>query len=324
MILTLIEYENGALNKNSLETVMLARSLANQLNTSMEAVLFGEEGRPLADDLAAHGVSKVILVNHDRLTEYAPEAWAQSIIHLVEAVTPQAILAAGTDRGNEVMSFIGARLGMAMAANCIEVTPGDDYQVTRTRWGGSLLEEAWLRGKIKLMTVAPHMIQVEEAPSERNLIIQDVTPDLDDKDFRVQVKDHIVTAGDKVSLGEARVVIGGGRGVGSSEGFAALDELAGLLDGAVGGSRVVTNLGWRPHADQIGQTGTRIAPDLYIACGISGAIQHMVGCKGSKRILAINNDPEAPIIAKSDYAVIGDLKEVLPALTDAIRKIKST
>ena len=124
----------------------------------------------------------------------------------------------------------------------------------------------------------------------------------------------------KVLLTDARVVVGGGRGVGSAEGFKALEELANLLGGAVGGSRVVTNLGWRSHADQIGQTGARIAPELYIACGISGAIQHIVGCKAAKRILAINTDKDAPMVARADYAVIGDVQEILPAVVQELRR----
>ena len=138
----------------------------------------------------------------------------------------------------------------------------------------------------------------------------------------MRVTERVEAAAGKVSLTDARVVVGGGRGVGSAEGFAALEELAELLDGAVGGSRVVTNLGWRSHSDQIGQTGARIAPDLYIACGISGAIQHMVGCKGAKRLLAINKDAHAPIVAKADYAVIGDLHEVLAAVVSELRKAR--
>ena len=137
--------------------------------------------------------------------------------------------------------------------------------------------------------------------------------------FRVQVTERIEKAGDKVSLAEARVVVGGGRGVGSQEGFASLEELADVLGGAVGGSRVATNLGWRPHADQIGQTGTRIAPDLYIACGISGAIQHMVGCKGAKHILVINKDRGAPIFERANYGVVGDLHEIVPALVARLK-----
>jgi electron transfer flavoprotein alpha subunit len=147
-------------------------------------------------------------------------------------------------------------------------------------------------------------------------------PSLEDKDFRVTVIPQVEADTGKISLAQARVVVGGGRGVGSAEGFQALEELASLLGGAVGCSRVVTSLGWRPHADQVGQTGMRIAPDLYIACGISGAIQHMVGCRAAKHILAINTDKEAPIVAQADYAVIGDVKAVVTAVTTEIRKLK--
>src|SRR5205807_9383610 len=143
---------------------------------------------------------------------------------------------------------------------------------------------------------------------------------LDEQDLAVRVSDHVDTAGGKVSLAEARVVVSGGRGVGSKEGFAIIDELAGLLGGAVGCSRVVTSAGWRPHTDQVGQTGTKIAPELYIACGISGATQHMAGCKAAKRVLAINSDPDAPIMSLADYTVVGDLKDVVPAITAEIKR----
>src|SRR2546426_555011 len=143
---------------------------------------------------------------------------------------------------------------------------------------------------------------------------------LEETDLAVRVSDHVDTTGGGVSLAEAKVVVSGGRGVGSKEGFAIIEELAGLLGGAVGCSRVVTSAGWRPHSDQVGQTGTKIAPDLYIACGISGATQHMAGCKGAKRILAINSDAEAPIMLNADYAVVGDLKEIVPAISAELRK----
>ena len=136
----------------------------------------------------------------------------------------------------------------------------------------------------------------------------------------MRITSRVEASGDKVSLTDAAIVVGGGRGVGSTEGFETLDELASLTNGAVGCSRAVTSLGWRPHADQVGQTGARIAPELYVACGISGAIQHIAGCKGSKHILVINTDPEAPILSKADYAVIGDLHEVVPAISEAIRQ----
>jgi electron transfer flavoprotein alpha subunit len=149
--------------------------------------------------------------------------------------------------------------------------------------------------------------------------VQPFAPDLGDADFRVRITSRVPAEAGKISLADARVVVGGGRGVGSAEGFAQLDELAALLGGTVGVSRVVTSAGWRPHAQQVGQTGTRIAPDLYIACGISGAIQHMVGARSAKAILAINTDRDAPMVTRATYAVIGDLHAVLPAIIAAVR-----
>ena len=322
MILGFIDHDRGALNAVSLEMLTLARRLAEASGNPLAAVLVGEAARPLTSQLSAYGVSTTYLVQDDRLDDYAPEAWARSIVELIGTAATEAVLAPGTDRGYEVMAHVAARLDLPLAANCTAVTPGDDYQVTRLRWGGSLWEEAVLKGSPKLLTVAPHAVTAEEGDGAGETAVITLTPTLSEKEFRVRLTGHVPSGKEGVSLADARVVVGGGRGVGSPEGFAALEELAALLDGAVGGSRVATNLGWRPHADQIGQTGTRIAPDLYIACGISGAIQHWVGCKGAKRILAINTDAEAPMVTKADYAVIGDLHEVIPALIAEIQKLK--
>ncbi|HUM68422.1 MAG TPA: electron transfer flavoprotein subunit alpha/FixB family protein, partial [Chloroflexota bacterium] len=237
------------------------------------------------------------------------------------------VLAAGTERGNEVMAYVGAKLGVAMAANVTAAStgsaqagiPGDDYRVTRQRWGGSLLEEAWLKGSPKLLTTVPQAI-VAETVEGGVVEVRPFSPNLNASDLLVKVYGRTQPESGKVTLADARVVVSGGRGVGSAEGFAVLEELADLLDGAVGGSRVATNLGWRPHTAQVGQTGTRVAPDLYIACGISGAIQHWVGCKSAKHILAINTDPDVPMVTKADYAVIGDLHEILPALIAELRR----
>jgi electron transfer flavoprotein alpha subunit len=322
MIIGLIDHDRGKLNELSLEMLTFGRRLAAQLTAPLHAILIGDAARSLADQLKAYGVSTVHLAQHAKLDEYAPEAWAQSVVELATAVTPQAVLAAGSDRGNEVMAHVAARTNLPMAVNCTEVQPGDPYRVTRLRWGGSLLEEARLKGGVKLLTVAPHVVAAEETPAAGELAINAFTPVLADKDFRVRVTGRVEAAAGKISLAEAKVVVGGGRGVGSAEGFKALEELAELLGGAVGCSRAVTSLGWRPHAEQVGQTGTRIAPEIYIACGVSGAIQHMVGARGAKHILAINIDPEAPIVAQADYAVIGDLRAVVPALSAEIRKVK--
>lgn len=324
MILVVVDHDRGKMNPVSLEALTLARGIAND---SVEAVLIGEAARPLAAQLSAYGVTRVHLIHHNGLDDYAPEAWARSIVQLSRKHSPQALVAPGTERGNEIMAHVAGLTDLPMAANCTEVRLDESdpmaYHVTRLRWGGSLLEESRLEGQPKLLTVAPFTITAAAVPATTDLVIETFAPSLDDKAFRVRVTGRVEATGDKISLAEARAVVGGGRGVGSAEGFALLEELAELLGGIVGGSRVATNLGWRPHSDQIGQTGTRITPDLYIACGISGAIQHMVGCKGAKHILAINMDRDAPIVAKASYAVIGDLHEVVPALIEEIKKAKS-
>jgi len=179
-----------------------------------------------------------------------------------------------------------------------------------------------LRAPRALITVAPHTVRATDGPSPIDVDLKPYVAQIEPTNLVVQVKGHVDAAGGGVSLAEAKVVVSGGRGVGSKDGFAIIEELAGLLGAAVGCSRVVTSAGWRPHSDQVGQTGTKISPDLYIACGISGATQHMAGCKGAKRILAINADAEAPIMQNADYAVVGDLKEIVPAISAEIRKIK--
>ena len=168
--------------------------------------------------------------------------------------------------------------------------------------------------------MAPHALPAAPGNGAGPAEVEAFAPALDESDLAVQVSEHLDDVATGISLAEAKVVVSGGRGVGSADGFGILEELAGLLDAAVGCSRVVTSAGWRPHTDQVGQTGTKVSPDLYIACGISGATQHIAGCKGAKKILAINSDAEAPILASADYAVIGDLTEIVPAITAELRK----
>ena len=240
---------------------------------------------------------------------YAPAAWAAAIAGAADGA--DAIVAAGSDRGNELLAHVAARLEQPFAAN---VTAIDGDVVTRVRWGGSVLEEARLHGTPKLLTVAPHTQAAAEAVPVETLTASD--------DGSPRVLETVSESSGGVLLRDAKVVVSGGRGVGSSEAFDIIEELAGLLGGAVGCSRVVTSAGWRPHTDQVGQTGTKISADLYVACGISGATQHIAGAKGAKKILAINSDPEAPIFASADYAVIGDLHTVVPAISEAIRKAR--
>ncbi len=275
----------------------------------MNVLLFVEPG----DDLSLQALTLAQQLGDVRAVAidgpYQPAAWAAAI----GAEPADAIVAAGSDRGNELLAHVAARLDQPFAAN---VTAVDGDVVTRIRWGGSLIEEARLHGSPLLLTVAPHTQPAAAPVATETLTASD--------DGSPRVLETVSESSGGVSLRDAKVVVSGGRGVGSSEGFGIIEELAALLNAAVGCSRVVTSAGWRPHTDQVGQTGTKISADLYVACGISGATQHIAGAKGAKKILAINSDPEAPIFATADYAVIGDLHEIVPAITAELRKVKGS
>jgi electron transfer flavoprotein alpha subunit len=325
MVLVLVEHEGGAVDELSLQAVALARDLGEPT-----ALLVG--GADAAAQLGAHGVATAYVAEDARLSAYAPAAWARCVDDVIERIGPSAVVAAGTNRGNEVLAHVAARRDLPFAANV--TTIGDDARasgegtssldVTRVRWGGSLLEQARIHGSLPLLTVAPHTVAAAAVNGAGAPAIETFAPTLEPADLVVQVAEHVDAVQSGVSLAEAKVVVSGGRGVGSADGFGILEELAGLLDAAVGCSRVVTSAGWRPHTEQVGQTGTKVSPDLYIACGISGATQHIAGCKGAKKILAINSDAEAPILNSADYAVIGDLTEIVPAITAELRRTRAS
>lgn len=285
-----------------MSTLVFVEDTADEL--SQQALTFAAS---LGQDVQAVSVSHA----------YAPAAWAQAITGQIAQRSPDVVLAPGTDRGNEVLAHVAAMLDQPMAANCVSLAAGDPATVKRVRWGGSLLEEVRLHGAPLLVTVAPHAVAAQAADVHVEALT--VSPN-----GAVAVKERVQTVTTGVSLESADVVVSGGRGVGSADGFGIIEELAELLGGAVGCSRAVTSAGWRPHTDQVGQTGTKISPEIYIACGISGATQHMAGCKGAKKLLAINPDAEASIFSSADYAVIGDLHEVVPAISAEIRKARGT
>jgi electron transfer flavoprotein alpha subunit len=265
------------------------------------------------------GVERVHHAQGEAFASFAPAAVARALVEVMGTQSPSAVVASGTPRGNEVLARVAAITDLPLAANCVESARGDGASVTRTRWGGSLLENARVHGETLLLTVQPHAVTAEDAAGAP-APVEAFSPSLRDEDLVVTVRERVGSGAGGVSLADAKVVVSCGRGAGSPEGFGIIEELAGLLGGAVGCSRAVTMAGWRPHTDQVGQTGTKIAPDIYIACGISGATQHMAGCKGAKAILAVNVDPEAPILASADWAVIGDLHEVVPAISAELRK----
>ncbi|MEZ0241528.1 MAG: electron transfer flavoprotein subunit alpha/FixB family protein [Chloroflexota bacterium] len=324
-ILAFVEHAGGEPDRLSLEALALAHGLARKLGVPLDAIVLGSDGDAVAARLGPYGVGLAHVAVDSRLDDFAPAAWGAAIRAAVAARSPSAVVAAGSERGNEAMAHVAARLGLPMAANVVEVTTGETWRLVRQRWAGSLLEDAALDAPLRIETVAPHAVAVDLASSNApRPTISRFEPELEPADLVATVVGREARTSSGVSLGDAKVVVGGGRGVGSAAGFEKLEQLAKELGGAVGGSRVVTSLGWRPHSDQIGQTGLRIAPDLYIACGISGAIQHIVGCKAAKRILAINTDPDSPIMAVADYAVIGDLGTIVPAITAEIERRRAS
>jgi electron transfer flavoprotein alpha subunit len=323
MILTYVDHLEGAPDDACLGALTLGREVAEGTGYPLEAVVVGTAGRTGAQALGAYGATVVHVAEGGILDgPYAPETWGAALADAIRAWEPKLVLAPGTDRGHEVLAHAAAALDLPMAANCVRIEPGEPTVVLRQRWGGSLLEEAEVAAPTVLCSVAPHAVPPEPLPVPAEPEVRPFFPTIDEAAVRTRVVDVVEPDRRGVSLAEAKVVVGGGRGVGGPEGFRVLEELADLLGGTVGCSRVATSAGWRPHADQIGQTGTRIAPDLYIACGISGATQHMVGCRGAKRVLAINTDPEAPILFQADWAVIGDLHEVVGAVVAAIREAR--
>ena len=333
-VLCLVELDGAGAADASLRALSFARSVAGS-GGGLAAVVFGDVaaltggasqgearagGAPAGETLAAYGVTDLYVVEPGQVAGYAPVAWARVLAGLIGPAGAGAVLAAGTDRGSEVMAHLGALTGLPMAANCVSATLSGPatWQIVRQRWAGLLLEDAVLEASPALATVATDTVAPTPADTSAALTIHVHQPGLEDGDLAVRATESAAQSGG-VSLANARVVVGGGRGVGGPEGFAPLEELAGLLGGVVGVSRVVTSEGWRPHKQQVGQTGTKITPELYLACGISGAIQHIAGCASAKHIVAVNSDAGAPILGHAEYAVIGDLHEVIPALVAAIK-----
>ncbi|NEE02350.1 electron transfer flavoprotein subunit alpha/FixB family protein [Phytoactinopolyspora halotolerans] len=357
-MLVLVELDEHGVAPGSLEALAWAHPIARELGEPLHAAVFASgtippaaPGDPLVDlslraELARHEVSTVHTITHPELADYSPERWGESLAQLIAGLRPTAVVAAGTERGTETMAQAAARADLPLAVNCTELersgAPGAEgpdgpdgrsWRLARIRQGGMLLEDAELTAPIAIVTLAPGAAESTAAPNAAAEPadvpeMQSDVPAVAVERFEPEFGDRFVasrlvgrtTRDGGVSLATARVVVSGGRGVGSADGFGPLEELAKLTGGAVGCSRVVTNNGWRPHSDQVGQTGTKVNPDLYIACGISGATQHWVGCMSSKAILAINTDPDAPMVKRATYAVIGDVADIVPAVVDEIHR----
>ena len=319
MYLVIIEAGPDGLASTSVEALTTARQLAG--NDEVSAVLVPTGQSPENDvdgTLSAFGVARRFRLHHSALEDYSPELWGAALAALIEDVEPRIVLSGGGQDVMEVMAQAGARARLPYAANCMTIEANKtDWQVTRARQGGLVHDESSLSASTVMVSLTSGAVEATAAgPAAGDVAVEDFEPALDGIRHSRLVERTARSGG--VSLSTARVVVSGGRGIGSAEGFAPLEELAGLVGGAVGCSRVATNEGWRPHSDQVGQTGTKVNPELYIACGISGAVQHWVGCMGSKNILAINTDPEASLVTRADYAVIGDAGDVIAAVNTEI------
>ncbi len=320
MILVVVETDADGVLLTSREALSFARTLNDSV---VEAVVLGPLAERLTPLVLAHlgeqGVSVVHHADDERLSAYSAAAWAAAVVEA--AGSAQLIITSGTPRGNEILAHAATRLDILMAANVIGVDSLAPLTVSRQVMGGGVFEEMRLDGAMAALSVAGHAVDATPAESPTTPQLQSYAPTLSDADLLTRVvRIENAEADDTGALTSARVVIGAGRGAGSADGFEDLLELTGILGGALGVSRVVTSLGWRPHSEQVGQTGSRISPDLYVACGISGAIQHWAGCQSAKTILAINTDPEAPMVTKANYAVIGDLHEIVPAINEELKR----
>jgi electron transfer flavoprotein alpha subunit len=322
VILVFVEAGEAGTSEVSLETVTFARTLAEHIGGPVHAVVVGVLPEKVVDELGGYGVAQVHHATGAAFDAFGGAVWATAV-QAAAGGDADAILAPGTPRGMEVAAHLAARLDVPMAANVTGVVSADGgtLRVVRQVLGGGVLEEMDLPQRPAVLTVAGHAVEAGQGePAAATL--QEFTPEVAESDLvaRLVSMEPVQELDQTGALTSARVVVGAGRGAGSTNGFGEVSELAELLGGALGVSRVVTSLGWRPHHEQIGQTGSRISPDVYIPCGISGAIQHWAGCASSKTILAINTDENAPMMTKATYAVVGDMHEVVPAINAEIRR----
>ncbi|WP_338453174.1 electron transfer flavoprotein subunit alpha/FixB family protein [Niallia oryzisoli] len=317
-ILTLAELKNGVLRNISFETIAAAKKAAD--GGEVVSVLLGEQEEGITDALIQYGADRVIVVNHPQLALYTTDAYQQAMLQIIELENPDGIFMGHTGNAKDVAPRLTMKLQCGLVSDVIAIEKnGEDVVFTRPIYSGKAFEKKKINNGLLFATIRPNNIASLEKDESRSGEVTSVKVDI--KDLRMIVKDVVRKATSGVDLSEAKIVVSGGRGVKSSEGFKVLQELADALGGAVGSSRGACDAGYSDYSLQIGQTGKVVTPDLYIACGISGAIQHVAGMSNSKVIVAINKDPEANIFSIADYGIVGDLFEVVPLLVEEFKSV---
>ncbi len=317
-VLAITEQRDGSFRKVTYEALSEGKRIAETMGSDLFALVLGSNIENAAGELGKYGAEKILVADHESLAEYLTDLYTKVVAEVISKEDPEVVILGASTQGKDLSARLSARLGAPLAMECVAVRVEDGKVIaTRPMYGGKVVAEVALNGKPQMVAVRPNAMSIAEAQGAGNLVKLDVDPG----DSVLQFIEKKLETG-KVELTEADIVVSGGRGMGGPD-YAVLEKLADLLGGAVGASRSAVDEGWRPHSDQVGQTGKVVSPNLYIACGISGAIQHLAGMSSSKVIVAINKDPEAPIFSKADYGIVGNLFEIIPVLTEEIAKIKS-
>ena len=319
---TIAEQRGGEIRKITYEIVSEGRRLADALGQELTVILLGSNIKEKAAELGQYGADKVLVADDSRLEPYTTDAYVSVISELVKANDPQILILGASVQGKDLSARLAASLEVGMAQDCTVFDVEDGNLVaTRPIYAGKAYAKVTFENSLPQMAAArPKVMSISEPDSSKSAEVVDASFTLDDGDLKTKVVDVAEDQSGKVDLTEADKIISGGRGMKGPENYNILEELADLIGASVGASRSAVDAGWRPHSDQVGQTGKVVSPNLYIACGISGAIQHLAGMSTSKIIVAINKDEDAPIFQKADYGVVADLFDVVPALTEEVKK----
>ena len=319
-ILTYAEHRDGALRRASLEVVSEARRLADAMGggTTVDSVVIGTGVAPMAATLAAHGADKVQVVEAAELAAYATEGYARVLAQVISQLKPRAVLIPFTAMGKDLAPRVAARVGAGLVTDVVKLSvEGGKLQARRPMYAGKAYGTVEWTGEPAMATLRPNVFPLAAADTARKF--ETVTPSVDVANQRAKVVKVEATAAGKRELTESQIIVSGGRGLKGPENFKLIEDLAEALGAAVGASRAIVDAGWVDHHYQVGQTGKTVSPSLYIAAGISGAIQHLAGMSSSKVIVAINKDPDAPIFKVATYGLVGDIFEILPKLTEAVK-----